>query len=96
MGIPSALDLSVKESTVKTVPAGETAVLACNSNDYNHNFFFWLFGNDKIIGPSNDYDESKYKYEVLSGKLHINVSILMNILLLNSLVLLCLFNIFIK
>ncbi|XP_061706401.1 uncharacterized protein LOC133533471 [Cydia pomonella] len=62
----------IKSSIVKEVPAGGTAVLTCNSNDYNHNFMFWLFGKDKVIGPDNHYDERKYKYEVLSGKLHID------------------------
>lgn len=63
-----------KTSIVKEVPAGSTAVLNCDSNDYNHNFLFWLVNKTKVIGPDNDFDEKKYKYEVLSGKLRINVS----------------------
>ncbi|XP_068627632.1 uncharacterized protein [Battus philenor] len=65
----------LKASIVKEVPAGSTAVLNCNSNDYDHNFMFWLVNKTKIIGPDNDFDEKKYKYEVLSGNLRIdNVS----------------------
>ncbi|CAG9791968.1 unnamed protein product [Diatraea saccharalis] len=62
----------VKSLEVKEVQAGSTAVLNCNSNDYNHNFMFWLLNQTKVIGPGNNYDEKKYKYEVLSGKLFIN------------------------
>ncbi|XP_013134792.1 PREDICTED: uncharacterized protein LOC106100473 isoform X1 [Papilio polytes] len=62
----------VKDSIVKEVPAGSTAVLNCNSNDYAHNFMFWLVNKTKVIGPDNDFDERKYKYNVLSGKLKIN------------------------
>ncbi|CAH2063276.1 unnamed protein product, partial [Iphiclides podalirius] len=61
-----------KPSIVKEVPAGSTAVLNCNSNDYDHNFLFWLVNKTKVIGPDNDFDEKKYKYEVLSGRLRIN------------------------
>ncbi|XP_038213160.1 uncharacterized protein LOC119833265 [Zerene cesonia] len=65
----------VKSTIVKEVPVGSTAVLNCISNDFNHNFMFWLFDKNKVIGPGNLYDERKYKYEVLSGRLHIdNVS----------------------
>ncbi|OWR42489.1 hypothetical protein KGM_215977 [Danaus plexippus plexippus] len=62
----------IRSSVVTEVPAGTTVVLNCDSNDYNHNFMFWLFDKNKVIGPGNDYDERKYKYEVLSGKLHID------------------------
>lgn len=70
-------DVPVFERSVVTeVPAGSRAVLKCNSNDYDHNFMLWVLEN-AIIGPENsNYDESKYKYEVLSGKLHINVSLI--------------------
>ncbi|XP_044743163.1 uncharacterized protein LOC123305499 [Chrysoperla carnea] len=56
--------------------AGETAVLNCDSNDDKHIFRFWQFtGNDLIIGPGNDFDKDKYKYDILTGKLYIkNVS----------------------
>lgn len=66
----------IKSSVVTEVPAGATAVLNCDSNDYAHNFMFWLLDAHplKIIGPDSSYDNRKYKYEVLSGKLHINVS----------------------
>ncbi|CAG9563160.1 unnamed protein product [Danaus chrysippus] len=62
----------IRSSVVTEVPAGTTVVLNCDSNDYNHNFMFWLFDKNKVIGPGNEYDERKYKYEVLSGKLHID------------------------
>ncbi|XP_041973552.1 uncharacterized protein LOC121729183 [Aricia agestis] len=62
----------IKSSIVTEVPAGSKVVLECDSNDYHHNFMFWLFDNNKVIGPGNEYDARKYKYEVLSGKLHID------------------------
>ncbi|XP_026747129.1 uncharacterized protein LOC113508351 [Trichoplusia ni] len=62
----------IKSLTVKEVPAGSTAVLNCHSNDLDHNFMFWLFNGTDVIGPGNVYNEQKYKYEVLSGKLHIH------------------------
>ncbi|VVC90227.1 unnamed protein product [Leptidea sinapis] len=68
-------NMELKSSIIKEVPVGTKAVLNCVSNDFNHNFMFWLFDKNKIIGPGNTYDERKYKYEVLSGRLHIdNVS----------------------
>lgn len=72
--LPVTDNAVIKDFSVVEVPAGTTAVLDCVSNDYHHNFMFWLFGNNEVIGPSNSYDDRKYKYEVLSGKLHINVS----------------------
>lgn len=65
----------LKSLVVKEVPAGTKAVLKCDSNDFDHNFMFWLFDTNQVIGPGNEYDERKYKYEVLSGNLHIDVSI---------------------
>ncbi|XP_028167765.1 uncharacterized protein LOC114358088 isoform X2 [Ostrinia furnacalis] len=65
-------DTVIKTLEVTEVPAGTTAVLNCNSNDYNHNFLFWLLNKTQVIGPGNDYDERKFKYNVLSGKLHID------------------------
>uniref|UniRef100_A0A2A4JSU0 Ig-like domain-containing protein n=1 Tax=Heliothis virescens TaxID=7102 RepID=A0A2A4JSU0_HELVI len=62
----------IKQLTVTKVPAGSTAVLNCHSNDMDHNFMFWLFNGTDVIGPGNVYNEQKYKYEVLSGKLHIH------------------------
>lgn len=66
----------IKSTVVTEVPAGSTVVLNCDSNDYDHNFMFWLMDSHplQIIGPETTFDERKYKYEVLSGKLHINVS----------------------
>lgn len=64
----------IKSTVVTEVPAGSTVVLNCDSNDYDHNFMFWLMDSHplQIIGPETTFDERKYKYEVLSGKLHIN------------------------
>lgn len=75
--MPSLVDniAEVKNLVVTEVPAGSRATLECNSNDYNHNFMFWILDKNTVIGPGNTYDERKYKYEVLSGKLHIDVSI---------------------
>jgi hypothetical protein len=57
------------------VPVGETVTLMCQSNDENHNFFYWYLNEKNIIvGPSNTYDIGKFKYEVLSGNLTIKVS----------------------
>lgn len=75
MSLLDTRDSELKNLVVTEVPAGSTAVLNCHSNDYDHNFMFWLFDKNKVIGPGNYYDERKYKYEVLSGKLLIdNVS----------------------
>lgn len=65
---------NIKNQIVTEVAAGTTATLTCDSNDYEHNFLFWMIDKNKVIGPGNDFDERKYKYEVLSGKLYINVS----------------------
>ncbi|XP_046978385.1 uncharacterized protein LOC124544040 [Vanessa cardui] len=64
----------IKSTVVTEVPAGSTVVLNCDSNDFDHNFMFWLMDSHplQIIGPETTFDEKKYKYEVLSGKLHIN------------------------
>lgn len=64
----------IQNSIVTTVPAGSTAVLNCTSNDYEHNFMLWLINKNKIIGPGNSLNDRKFKYEVLSGSLYINVS----------------------
>lgn len=66
---------SILDSAVTEVSAGSRVVLECQSNDFDHNFKFWILNSNKVIGPDNDYEERKYKYEVLSGKLHIDVSI---------------------
>lgn len=66
-----------KSSVVTEVPAGSKVVLNCDSNDYQHNFLLWILNENVVIGPgSQNYDTKKYKYEVLSGKLHIDVSII--------------------
>ncbi|XP_030755712.1 uncharacterized protein LOC115882034 [Sitophilus oryzae] len=57
---------------LRTVPVGSTVVLKCLSNDYEHIFQFWHYLNKGIvIGPGNDYDLAKFRYEVLSGNLTI-------------------------
>ncbi|CAB3224907.1 unnamed protein product [Arctia plantaginis] len=61
----------IKSLMVKEVPKGNTTVLNCLSNDLDHNFMFWLFNGTDVIGPGNPYNQQKYKYEVLSGNLHI-------------------------
>lgn len=63
---------------VKEVPIGSTAILQCNSNDDHHNFLFWQLGQNQIVGPGNVYDEHKYKYEILSGRLFIKVTFNLN------------------
>ncbi|KAG5873903.1 hypothetical protein JTB14_009920 [Gonioctena quinquepunctata] len=59
------------ELLFEQVDYGDNVVLKCRSNDLDHNFEYWLLENpDIIIGPANeDYDNSKYKYEILSGNL---------------------------
>lgn len=65
--------VGIKNSIVTEVPTGSKAVLKCNSNDFAHNFMFWLFDDtNNIIGPGGKFDERKYKYEVLSGNLQID------------------------
>lgn len=74
--VPNESIIGIKNSVVTEVPAGSKAVLECNSNDFAHNFMFWLFDDtNNIIGPGGKFDERKFKYEVLSGKLQIDVSI---------------------
>ncbi|KAL7303271.1 hypothetical protein TKK_0004465 [Trichogramma kaykai] len=55
--------------SVTEVHAGNLAELPCLSSDDNHRFMFWQVTDDVIIGPGNALDESKYNYEVLTGKL---------------------------
>ncbi|XP_050303631.1 uncharacterized protein LOC126741287 isoform X2 [Anthonomus grandis grandis] len=57
---------------VRTVPHGATVVLECRSNDPTHNFQYWhLLNSGIIIGPENEFDKAKYRFEVLSGNLTI-------------------------
>ncbi|KAL1459251.1 hypothetical protein WDU94_011256 [Cyamophila willieti] len=56
---------------VQEVPLGEMAILRCPSNDDNHRFQFWELSTKDIIGPGNNLDKQKYKYEVLTGTLYI-------------------------
>ncbi|XP_034239894.1 uncharacterized protein LOC117644487 [Thrips palmi] len=67
LGLASALaDVIVKE-----VAAGAMAILECHSNDDHHRFAYWQLHDDKVVGPGNAYDDYKYKYEVLTGRLYI-------------------------
>lgn len=67
LGLASALaDVIVQE-----VPAGGMAILECHSNDDHHRFAYWQLHDDKVVGPGNAYDDYKYKYEVLTGRLYI-------------------------
>lgn len=60
--------------TVREVPVGRMAILPCPSSDDNYMFMYWQLKDDEgIIGPGNAMDESKYDYEVLTGKLYIRV-----------------------
>lgn len=62
--------------TVTEVNAGQLAELPCLSSDDLHRFGYWQLGdgsNIYIIGPGNKFDEDKYNYEVLTGKLYIKV-----------------------
>lgn len=69
LGLASALaDVIVKE-----VAAGGMAILDCHSNDDHHRFAYWQLHDDKVVGPGNAYDDFKYKYEVLTGRLFIKV-----------------------
>lgn len=56
---------------VREVQIGSTAELPCPSSDDAHRFQFWLLLGDGVLGPSNEMDPSKYKYDVLSGRLFI-------------------------
>lgn len=60
---------------IQEVQIGKNAVLHCPSNDENHNFMFWQLADAKrsVIGPGNEYNRSKYEYEILTGKLIIKV-----------------------
>lgn len=65
------IQIGVQAIVVQEVALGETVVLVCPSNDDNHRFQFWQLQTNKIIGPGNSPDKSKYKYEVLTGNLTI-------------------------
>lgn len=56
---------------VKEVAAGAMAILECHSNDDHHRFAYWQLHDDKVVGPGNAFDDYKYKYEVLTGRLYI-------------------------
>ncbi|KAG8224831.1 hypothetical protein J437_LFUL002278 [Ladona fulva] len=67
--------VSHEAPVIREVAEGDTAVLPCPSNDLPHKFIYWeRTGPDNtylVIGPGNDIDRTKYKYEVLSGTLYI-------------------------
>lgn len=68
-----AARVALADVMVKEVPVGGVAILDCPSNDDHHRFQYWETHNDKVIGPDNPYNEYKYKYEVLTGRLYIKV-----------------------
>lgn len=69
----AVLDSVVSQIVVQEVDVGSTAVLPCHSNDDHHRFQFWELEGNQLIGPGNEVDTSKYKFEVLSGTLYIKV-----------------------
>lgn len=69
----AVLDSVVSQIVVQEVDVGSTAVLLCHSNDDHHRFQFWELEGNHLIGPGNEVDTSKYKFEVLSGTLYIKV-----------------------
>lgn len=71
------IKLSYGSTSVARVNAGKQATLLCQSNDDSHRFMFWkvIDNNNNIVGPNSSYDNDKYNYEVLTGKLYIWVSI---------------------
>lgn len=74
--LAAVIPLSQTVTIVKEVNLGELAVIHCPSNDDNHRFQFWQLQRENIvIGPTNIYNRDKYKYEVLTGKLLIRVSL---------------------
>ncbi|PSN43191.1 hypothetical protein C0J52_11304 [Blattella germanica] len=65
------LESVVSQYLVQEVNVGNTAVLPCPSNDDYHRFQYWELEGNQVIGPENKINPTKYKYEVLSGKLYI-------------------------
>lgn len=72
-GIHGLTNIGEISDSKQLVDYGRTAQVHCNSNDGDHNFMFWEFGYNVIIGPGNKYNKSKYEYEVLTGDLYIMV-----------------------
>ncbi|KAK7790645.1 hypothetical protein R5R35_006538 [Gryllus longicercus] len=64
--LAGAVDVIVQE-----VPVGTTVELPCPSSDDGHRFQFWLLLDNAVLGPGNDMNPTKYKYDVLTGRLHI-------------------------
>lgn len=60
--------------TTHEVNVGGTAKLPCLSNDKDHRFQYWQLVNDEIIGPWNNWQGHKFKYEVSTGELTIQVA----------------------
>jgi hypothetical protein len=69
----AVLDSVLSQIIVLQVDVGDTAILPCPSNDDNHRFQFWQLHGDQLVGPGNEVNKAKYKYEVLSGTLYIKV-----------------------
>ncbi|XP_008479171.1 uncharacterized protein LOC103515998 isoform X3 [Diaphorina citri] len=66
-----ALGKGMAMTIVQEVDVGDMAVLKCPSNDDQHRFQFWELSTKDIIGPGNNINQEKYKYEVLTGTLFI-------------------------
>lgn len=60
--------------TEKKVQFGKNVTLQCHSVDDDHNFLLWELPKGDVIVPEKLYDNIKYEYEVLTGKLTIKVS----------------------
>ncbi|XP_046666187.1 uncharacterized protein LOC124358010 isoform X2 [Homalodisca vitripennis] len=70
--VVAVIPLTWAVTLVQEVSLGETAILKCPSNDDNHRFQFWQLQTENlVIGPTNHFNKDKYKYDVLTGKLHI-------------------------
>ena len=50
-----------------------TVTIPCHSNYGDYNFRFWILANRDVVGPFNNFNNSKFDYEILSGNLFISV-----------------------
>ncbi|XP_066998821.1 uncharacterized protein [Anabrus simplex] len=62
---------AVGDVVVQEVAVGSTAELPCPSSDDGHRFQFWQLHGNQVLGPGNEIDRAKYRYDVLTGKLAI-------------------------
>lgn len=78
-----ASQLIEKNVDTQEVEVGKIVTLHCKSNDDYHNFMFWhLSKTDAVIGPRNQFNSKKFKYEILSGNLTIKVCIIFKYILI--------------